>query len=54
MTIHDIPYNCGTVQSDSLITILSTGGWKVKRQCFVKSLEPEYEILHFNYFTSVL
>lgn len=51
MTIHDILYNCGTVQSDSLITILSTGRRKVKRECFVKSFEPEYEILHFNYFT---
>lgn len=54
MTIHDILYNCGTVQSDSLITILSTGGWKVKRQCFVKSLEPEYEILHLIILQSVL
>lgn len=51
MTIHDILVSCGTIQSDSLITILSTGGWKVKRQCFVKSLESKYETLPFNYFT---
>lgn len=41
MTIHDILVNCRSVQSDSLITILSTGGWKVKRECFVKSLEQK-------------
>lgn len=51
MTIHDILYNCGSVQSDSLVTILSIRGCKVKRQCFVKDLEPKYEILRFNYFT---
>lgn len=51
MTIHDILVNCRTVQSDSLITILSTRGWKVKRECFVKSLEQKYETLPFKYFT---
>lgn len=51
MTIRDILYNCATVQSDSLITILSIGGWKVKRQCFVKSLEQKYETLPFKCFT---
>lgn len=45
MTIHDILVNCRSVQSDSLITILSTRGWKVKRECFVKSLEQKYETL---------
>lgn len=51
MTIHDILVNCATVQSDSLITILSFEGWKVKRQCFAKSLEQKYETLPFKYFT---
>ena len=51
MTIHDILVNCRSVQSDSLITILSTRGCKVKRECFVKSLEQKYETLPFKYFT---
>ena len=51
MTIHDILYNCGTVKSDSLVTIISTGGYKVKRQCFVKALESKYETLPFKTFT---
>lgn len=50
MTIHDILVNCGSVQSDTLITIVNVIG-PVKRQCFFKYLEPKYEILHFNYFT---
>lgn len=51
MTIHDILYNCGTIQSDSLVTILSIRGHKVKRQCFVKALESKYEKLTFKTFT---
>ena len=51
MTIHDILVNCGSVKSDSLVTILSIGGYKVKRQCFFKNLETKYETLHFKYFT---
>ena len=51
MTIHDILLNCGTVESDSLVTILSIGGYKVKRQCFVKALESKYETLPFKTFT---
>lgn len=51
MTIHDILYNCGSVQSDSLVTILSIRGCKVKRQCFVKDLESKYETLPFKTFT---
>lgn len=50
MTIHDILVNCGSVQSDTLITII-TGTFSVKRQCFFKYLQPKYESLHFNYFT---
>lgn len=30
MTIHDILVNCGSVESDSLVTILSIGGTKLK------------------------
>lgn len=51
MTIHDILVNCGSVQSDTLITIISISDLSVQRQCFFKNLEPKYEILHFNYFT---
>ena len=51
MTIHDILVNCGSVQSDSLVTILSIEGYKVKRQCFVKVLESKYETLPFKTFT---
>ena len=51
MTIHDILVNCGSVQSDTLITIISTATWSAQRQCFFKNLEPKYKILHFNYFT---
>lgn len=51
MTIHDILVNCGSVQSDTLITIISTATWSAQRQCFFKNLEPKYEILRFNYFT---
>ena len=51
MTIHDILYNCVTVKSDSLVTIISFEGFKVKRQCFVKALESKYETLPFKIFT---
>lgn len=51
MTIYDILVNCGSVQSDTLITIISVASQSVQRQCFFKNLEPKYEILHFNYFT---
>lgn len=50
MTIHDILVNCGSVQSDTLITIVSET-FLVKRQCFFKNLETKYETLHFKYFT---
>ena len=50
MTIHDILVNCGSVESDSLITIIS-GSYRVIRQCFFKNLETKYGALHFNYFT---
>ena len=50
MTIHDILVNCGSVNSDTLITIVSET-FLVKRQCFFKNLETKYETLHFKYFT---
>ena len=50
MTIHDILVNCGSVESDTLITIASES-FLVKRQCFFKNLETKYEKLHFKYFT---
>lgn len=50
MTIHDILVNCGSVQSDTLITI-ATEKFLVKRQCFFENLESKYETLHFKYFT---
>lgn len=50
MTIHDILVNCGLVQSDTLITIVSET-FLVKRQCFFKNLETKYETLNFKYFT---
>lgn len=50
MTIHDILLNCGSVQSDTLITIIS-GSYRVIKQCFFKNLETKYGELHFNYFT---
>jgi hypothetical protein len=50
MTIHDILVNCGSVESDTLITIIS-GSYRVIRQCFFKNLETKYGALHFNYFT---
>ena len=50
MTIHDILLNCGSVQSDTLITIVSET-FLVKRQCFFKNLDTKYGALHFNYFT---
>lgn len=50
MTIHDILVNCGSVESDTLITIIS-GSYIVKRQCFFKNLETKYDALHFKYFT---
>lgn len=49
--VNDILVNCGSVKSDSLVTILSIGGYKVKRQCFVKALESKYETLPFKTFT---
>lgn len=51
MTIHDILVNCGSVQSDTLIMIISATSWVVQKRCYFKNLEPKYEILHFNYFT---
>lgn len=50
MTIHDVLLNCGSVESDTLITIISNL-YKVIRQCFFKNLETKYETLHFKYFT---
>ena len=50
MTIHDILVNCGSVKSDTLITIVSET-FLVKRQCFFMNLETKYETLHFKYFT---
>lgn len=50
MTIHDILLNCGSVESDTLITIIS-GSYRVIKQCFFKNLETKYGALHFNYFT---
>lgn len=50
MTIHDILLNCGSVESDTLITIIS-GSYRVIKQCFFKNLETKYGELHFNYFT---
>ena len=50
MKIHDILLNCGSVESDSLVTIIS-GSYRVIRQCFFKNLETKYETLNFNYFT---
>ena len=50
MTIHDILMSCGSVQSDTLITI-ATEKFLVKRQCFFKNLDTKYETLHFKYFT---
>ncbi len=52
MTIHDILVNCGSVQSDTLITIVDDT-FSVIRQCFFKNLEPKYGSLHFNFFTVV-
>lgn len=46
MTIHDILLNCGTVESDTLITIIS-GSYRVIKQCFFKNLETKYGALHF-------
>ena len=51
MTIYDILVNCASVQSDTMITIISSVTHSVKRQCFLKNLESKYEVLHFNYFT---
>lgn len=50
MTIHDILLNCGSVESDTLVTIIS-GSYRVIRQCFFKNLDTKYGALHFNYFT---
>lgn len=50
MTIYDILLNCGSVQSDTLITIIS-GSYRVIKQCFFKNLETKYIALNFNYFT---
>lgn len=50
MTIYDILLNCGSVESDTLVTIIS-GSYRVIRQCFFKNLETKYGALHFNYFT---
>lgn len=50
MTIHDILLNCGSVESDTLITIIS-GSYRVIKQCSFKNLETKYGALHFNYFT---
>lgn len=50
MTIHDILLNCGSVQSDTLITIIS-GSYRVIKQCFFKNLETKYGTLNFKYFT---
>lgn len=50
MTIYDILLNCGSVQSDTLITIIS-GSFRVIKQCSFKNLETKYIALHFNYFT---
>lgn len=50
MTIYDILLNCGSVQSDTLITIIS-GSYRVIKQCFFKHLETKYIALNFNYFT---
>ena len=50
MTIHDILVNCASVNSDTLITIVSET-FLVKRQCFFKNLETKYDTLHFKYFT---
>ena len=50
MKIYDILLNCGSVQSDTLITIIS-GSYRVIKQCFFKNLETKYIALNFNYFT---
>lgn len=50
MKIYDILLNCGSVQSDTLITIIS-GSYRVIKQCFFKNLETKYIVLNFNYFT---
>lgn len=50
MTIYDILLNCGSVESDTLITIIS-GSYRVIKQCFFKNLGTKYIALHFNYFT---
>lgn len=50
MKIRDILLNCGSVQSDTLITIIS-GSYRVIKQCFFKNLETKYIELNFNYFT---
>lgn len=50
MTIYDILLNCGSVESDTLITIISDS-YRVIRQCFFKNLETKYETLNFKYFT---
>lgn len=50
MTIHDVLLNCGSVESDTLITIISDS-YRVIRQCFFKNLETKYETLNFKYFT---
>lgn len=50
MTIYDILLNCGSVQSDTLITIIS-GSYRVIKQCFFKNLGTKYIALNFNYFT---
>lgn len=46
MTIYDILLNCGSVQSDTLITIIS-GSYRVIKQCFFKNLETKYIALNF-------
>lgn len=51
MTINDILLNCGSVESDSLITIVNSETWSVQKQCFFKNLETKYGALNFNYFT---
>lgn len=50
MKIYDILLNCGSVQSDTLIIIISSS-YRIIKQCFFKNLETKYGELHFNYFT---
>ena len=50
MTIHDILVNCGSVQSDTLIIIVSET-LSVERKFLFKNLETKYETLHFKFFT---